>query len=271
MITIADYERCADEFCHIFDQLGERVVAILLYGSVARGSIRPGESDVLDSAIVFADSEIQEEYRFYRLLDVMLEGCDYLRHSGLPYNHPFHYYTQSEFCKAYDAFYIPSWKTDAFSKVLVGHDVRPAVSTVDTDFLLTRGSFFAFRTFILQNLTAFLAQSAPARSEINRVITIIHRFELYMTTLACFAYGVEVEVSAALEKVINLFPGLDEQRLRRVCEYRYRGHQNISLNELRNMVEWTLASAETLHYNVTAQLKSRGDWQNLLDELITYE
>ncbi len=271
MITIADYEKCIEGFCHIFAKLGESVVAILLYGSVARGRIRPGQSDVLDATIVLADSEIREERRFYPLLDVMLEGCNHLAHSGLPYKHPFHYYTQDEFCNAHDAFYLQTYKVDAFSKVLAGRDVRPTVNTIDADFLLTRGSFFALRAFILQTLTAFLAHSAPTRPDIHQMITAIRRFGLYMPALACFACGVEVDISTALDTAIKLFPGLDEERLRRVCEFRRRAHQNVTMDELRAMAEWTLASAEQLHYSVTDLLKNYGNWQSFLEELVVYE
>src|SRR5438477_12993298 len=93
--TVQDYDLAVQEFLADMARLGEDVASVLLYGSIARGDVVAGESDLMD-AHVFLQSEVfQEKARFLQCLEVMVISCQRLSQTGLPF-HPYHYFSLDE-------------------------------------------------------------------------------------------------------------------------------------------------------------------------------
>ncbi len=127
-IELVDYRRAVEGFKADMSQAGEAVVSILLYGSVARGDISPGRSDLLD-AYVFLDEQVfEDKEQFIATMEVMAGACEKMGCSGIPF-HPFHYFGLDEIgCTP--ALYLPSWSSDAFSMVVAGEDVRSEIGSL---------------------------------------------------------------------------------------------------------------------------------------------
>jgi len=258
VITEGDYERCARQFCSVFDPLGEQVVSILLYGSMARGEIKPGKSDVLDAAVIFKDLTSSGEQEFYRKLDTMLQACQGLAESGLPHEHQFHYYTEDEFCHVHDPVFTPSWHTNECSSVLSGQDIRRRAGSDAIDAGTMRGAFFALRMSLTRDLASFLVN--PKQPSIRRqAIAAIRKAGLYVATLACFACGADGEVSRAAENLAKLFPAICIEDLQAIQDFRKRRSSDISYGELSIAAKLTLVVIEQIHVEVTAWLGRRGE------------
>jgi tRNA nucleotidyltransferase (CCA-adding enzyme) len=107
--NVEDYDRAVQEFVANMRRLGADVVSVLLYGSIARGSVVPGESDLLDAQVFLRDEVFQTKERFLNVLETMVESFQRLSRTGIPF-HPFLYFSLAE-ASCSPALYTENWQS----------------------------------------------------------------------------------------------------------------------------------------------------------------
>lgn len=246
------YVACIDSFKKSCASLGDDVVSLLLYGSLARGDVTPGRSDILDAVVVLRSEVLEDEQRFYDALKVMLDANRDLSVSGLPF-HPFHYFTKEEMGRCYSARYIESWQSNRFSQVLAGEDIRAQIRSVDSDLSFTRGCFFgARRTF--QRL--WRSRNRPRDDHWkNDVLREITRFVKIIPLLACFACEAPVDASQAIDMIGTLLPEIGAEPFRFLDEFRRDESARLSIAQVESALLKTLKLNEALSNAVAARLR----------------
>ena len=106
-VTAADYHTLMDGFVRDLASLGQDLVSVYVYGSVARGNVRPGTSDVGDAYVFLRQRVLEDREAFLSAMRTMTEACRAMARSGLP-AHAHHYYGDQEL-RYVPAGFLCSW------------------------------------------------------------------------------------------------------------------------------------------------------------------
>jgi len=203
--SVSTYWSCLSTVLGILQRLGPDLVSVLLYGSMARNEIRPGESDVLDVFVVLADTALSDQERFKAALLCMTEASVFLSTTGFPF-HPFHYHSLSELRDGFSAAYDPLWHSDRTSQVVWGYDLRRFMKTTQTS------RSFAGR--LVWNLVLMMRRLSGCDDRTNRAtptgindaVKSIQRIGALFPLYLCFAHDVWVSGHEALEVAAAFLP-----------------------------------------------------------------
>lgn len=246
--SLADYDDCVNLLKDASLVLGGDVLSILLYGSLAIGTVKPGASDVLDAIVIVADDVIDDEQKYERAMGVFSTVCVKIACKGLPF-HPFHYYSRTEFAKRYPAFYQRQWITDGYSKVASGLDVRTEITGSDYDWKLLEESYFAQR-LLVQRIAHYIANPDSIIANKSGAFAALANFVRFSPRLACVTLGehvVEQQMLAALTKHI---PSLDTESLTSLREM--AKSESGTADDISRAMELALSLSEALHASILA-------------------
>lgn len=207
MTTRSAYDDCLELLLRTCRQLGPDVVAsVVLYGSMARGAVRPGESDVLDALVILQDAVLQDPGVYASVTGALVGVCREIALSGLRF-HPFRYLTVSELARV-PAFELPCWRSDRFSRTVLGEDLRGRIASVDADLVFLRGAFFAGRRTI-QATGSYLAADVSPGAQAAACTRAVMLLTKILPARACAACGDHADASEALERCARVLPGFD--------------------------------------------------------------
>ena len=82
-LTLADYEQAIDGFAARLAELGDDVLSVFLFGSMARGEAVAGYSD-LDFWIFLATAVFHDETRFKTALHTIIDAHHQMGQRGIP-------------------------------------------------------------------------------------------------------------------------------------------------------------------------------------------
>lgn len=251
MITFEHYQEALDQFKRGCDSLGERVISVILFGSMARGEISPGESDILDAIVILHDGVFADKAEFCLTLGGLVQACKDLESSGIPF-HPFIYYSQSEFRQRFLSYF-----SLRHGKVLLGRDIREPSRTGDRDGSLNQLIFFGYRRLAqraIQLGDLHMTDQTAARSTVEW-------FLKSMFTAAAFACGRETFYPESVQVVRNLLPKLNLENLDAVIAF--KGAEAPTAAEAREAVLQAVAIAEDLNYLLEKRLRSSDQWKHI--------
>lgn len=254
--TLADYDRCLDDLCSACDDLGDRVVSVLLCGSMAIGSVRPGHSDVLDALVVLDDKVLDERREFSRVILRLRRASKKIKSRGLPF-HPFHYYFQSELNGWYPYAFEPQWHDDGFSAVSAGADTRYLIRCDPTVADISRGMFYVQR-LSTQRLAYFIRNPEALRQRRSMAYKKLCQFARISPRLACVMLGTNVVEQQMVDALRGLLPDFDFdglERIRAFCKsFLADAPEDVFLASMREALELN----ERLHDCVVTKLKLQG-------------
>lgn len=204
-VTEADYQKTLDVFLQDLNQIDDRVLSVVLYGSMAKSTVRPGKSDVLD-AILFLDSQLTENKgRFLYLLEVMTTACEHIAESGLPFKHPFAWYFSDELQQ------LPVPDTaemadDIATKVVFGEDVRDRVQASDAGRTVFCKLFFLSYRYLQSELCVFQARNSLSDDDLSILHYLLRFFGKGLPQSICAAFGKIVPTLHAVRTIKELAP-----------------------------------------------------------------
>jgi hypothetical protein len=206
--TLEEYWRAVDSFVTAMGRLGDDVRGILLWGSLARGDVVPGQSDLLDALVVVRRGLLEQPADFARVVLQILAACAPLTESGLPMAHPPMLYREEELGD-FDPVFGPTLVAPDASRLLAGEDLRPRVRFSDEGQAAARCAFFSMRRRFLDRLAVFLpplALSEPHQKMLfDRLVDLRRSFPV----MACAALGRPVSQTQALADLRQALPDLD--------------------------------------------------------------
>ncbi|MET0621841.1 MAG: hypothetical protein ABW250_02565 [Pyrinomonadaceae bacterium] len=253
-IELSDYGRALEVFEADMGRAGEDVVSILLYGSVARGDISPGRSDLLDAYVFLDERVFDDRERFIAALEVMAGACERLALSGIPF-HPFHYFGMDEIGRT-PALYLPSWSSDSFSRALAGEDVRAQIGSSAASREAAAASFFEARRSMGHGLARYYNKEELTELDRERVMHGLVSLKKHITIMACLALGRWVEATRAVGELEEALPGLDTGVLKVVAARREVPPAHLDEGELRTLIREMLTFVEDLHDRLVARLRA---------------
>jgi predicted nucleotidyltransferase len=240
--TKEDYQRVADDFVQDMSKLGDDAVSVILYGSLVRGDVRPGQSDIMDAFLFLRHEVFQDKARYLRVLDVMIEASERLSRNGIPF-HPFFYWDDVSPMPA--IFYL-TFVSDKSSKPVLGADLRPGLRCSPASVAFARTVFFEFRRQGHQGVF-YLSKEKWDDKDVAGVLNILNSARKYLAMMACWALDLWValpDTAAALQKAL---PHVDISVLGRIEAALASPEAVPDVEKLREMFMQTFELIENLH------------------------
>jgi hypothetical protein len=246
-VTRADYDRALSGFVTRMSSLGKDLQSIVLYGSLARSDLRPGKSDLLDAYIFFSQRALERLDGYRRVVTQLVDACKALAESGLPYQHPAHYYGDEE--TAYlPAEFLPELMSDEYSTVLWGSDVRASFRTDDA---IAAARFEEFRQYAILPMAGYLV---PVELSPEERVSLAKQLDLWFRKLlpasACAATGEPVPGPAAVGTLRELFPDVDLTVLDAIKDLREASKGPPGADDLRALLRKGLVLTEELYRRI---------------------
>jgi predicted nucleotidyltransferase len=241
-ITIETYQNALDDFLRDLGPIRDDVVSVFLFGSMARGEVRPGHSDIMD-ALVFLRLEVFEEReRFLRCLEIMVEISADLARRGLLY-HPFNYWVEPA---SMSAMFLPPFRSEQSSKIVLGEDIRPLTGSTPESFSFARQAFFEARRRALP-MAYFLGKPELTEEDCQYICGALINARKYFPMFACMAFDIWVGESEIFDELKNALPGVDMSAFDEIKAVRDYPEHLIEAEELRGLVRRTFVLIESLH------------------------
>jgi len=253
-VTVEDYQHALEGFLEDMRRLGDSVVSVLLYGSLARGDIRPGQSDLMDAYVFLKEEVFEDKDDFLRAIEVMVNACKKLSRSGLPFHHPFHYYSMDEI-KRLPAVFLPTLRSNRSSRVILGEDIRNQMGASHAGQLVACASFFEVRRLFCLPLSRYLHKiplTEQDRGEISAGLTYIRK---YIPLSACFALGVHVEESEAIA-VLSRIVDVNVDVIEQIKSFQ-RSMDRKPDEEIREILRKALEFVEMLHREICLRIQNK--------------
>ncbi|HEX8139750.1 MAG TPA: hypothetical protein VF544_19470 [Pyrinomonadaceae bacterium] len=254
-ITLADYERALDGFIADVAAMEDAAESLLLFGSMARGEVNPGQSDMMDAYIVLRPEVFEKKERFLASLESMLKSCDRLGSTGIPF-HPFAYIGSDE------VEYLPARAFSLFpfeplTKVVWGKNVLTGITDdTPTNHVLNRTRFFEARTIVHFQLAPYLYRESLTERECREIVPVLLavRKNTYMAYMALTDRS--PDKLAPINELVEMLPGLDTSVVKRIEVLKERLSTSLDTEEVRRLVKDALLFIEDLHARVLARLNA---------------
>ena len=246
-----DYWRVLDSFVDAMSGLGEDLVSILLWGSLARGEAVPGKSDVLDLVVVVRRGLLEERQGFQHVVERIVTACGPVERSGLPYSHPPFLYAEEELGNLEDLYRLTLVSPHS-SRVLSGSDVRPAVPCVAEAQAVASCAFFAMLRRFVHPFTIFLHSAALSPREQAAITTLLGQIRSNLPVQACAALGRPSNQADALLSLRQALPDFDFGIFDELAALRRGERTPDGPEELRDLLRRTFEAAEALGERIQA-------------------
>ena len=263
-ITVEDYEAALDAFLADIQELGSDLLSVLLYGSLARGDIRPGRSDIMDAYVYLRRDVFESREKFIRALEIMTDASIRLSQSELPY-HPFHYFSEDEL-NCLPAVYGPTWKRDERT-VVAGEDVRSRIDSTPATVSVARVSFFNTRRTMGYFLSQYL-QKEFKPGECEKVAKSLVSLKKHLLPMACAVVDIWTVTSESISELQKALPGLDVSVLQSIDKLARVEPDELNPNEVRQTLRETLLFMEDLRERLLIQLSAKESLDSALSGLM---
>src|SRR5688572_16078416 len=138
--TARDYDLVLDGLLDDVKRMADAVSSVVLFGSMARGDVLPGHSDMMDVYIFLKPELFNDKEGFLSALEVMAEACEKIADRSPGPFHPFFYWDELDPVPA-------TFNLDlaVHSKVLFGEDIRSKIKTTAASRKVAQTAFFEMR------------------------------------------------------------------------------------------------------------------------------
>lgn len=248
MTSIATYEAALRDGLGILSAAGADVVSVLLYGSMARGDVRPGKSDVLDAFVFLGPETFADRERFATTLQTMVDACERLSRSGLPF-HPFLYWGVDE---PIPAVILSACKEENLSRIVTGEDIREGISATPASRAAAQTAFFEARR-LGYPLMSLAQQSSLDKHEVAAAARGLAEIHKYVTLLACLALGVDASTPHAVQRLNETVPGVRMDVLAELEGLRDRDPDELDGKQLLELLRRALAWVEEINDEIVTR------------------
>jgi hypothetical protein len=246
-VTVDDYQRAVDDFVEgLRDSLGDDLVSIILYGSLARQECKPGQSDLLDAYVYLKNEVFSDKEKFFKAFETMVRACNRLLLTGLPYQHPFQYWSEDEL-EHIPALYRAHLESDALSTVLFGKDVRPHMSCTEAELAVAKVSFFEARR-MGHHLTIYLRKQELTEDDCEKMLAGVKLLVKFLPGIACVSLDILTGPNQAIPSLLKALPDLDAASAQNIEAFIQKRTVTLAeAEDLREILRQTLSFIEDLH------------------------
>jgi predicted nucleotidyltransferase len=249
MKPTAEYKNALANFTAAIEEAPD-VAAVYLYGSMAREEIVPGQSDI-DFWVFVRDEAFADEAAFSKMLNGLAQAGACLAESNIPDFHAFCYYALSE-ANWLPAALVPNLQSDASSRLILGDDIRPRMSSSEASRYAHKTSYFAdMRQHMFLPLTPYL-QPVVLDEKAARQILGALKYVKYVAEAACAALAVYPGELEAINKLKELLPQVDTAVIKEIESFRIHYTAERDRDMLQVILLKALTFIESIHLQIRA-------------------
>jgi len=256
--TVADYDNALKGFLDAVELMKSDVISVLLFGSMARGDVRPGHSDVLDAFVFFEPRVFEDREQFLKDLEIMVTACDGLAQTGLHY-HPFIYWENVDLI---GALFLPACRSPGSSQIVFGKEMRQTVDASPESRFLSGKMFFASRRYGHQ-LVYLLSKPELTARDLARITEELIRAQKTLPLWVCFTMGIWPGEADAIREFRQAFPELDFSVIDKVKTMRDQ-KDSPDPEYLRQLLREMLDFVEAVHDRLIVKLTEVGSTERTL-------
>jgi predicted nucleotidyltransferase len=253
-VTTETYQRALSDFLNSLHEMEEDVTGVLLFGSLVRDEVSPGRSDIMDAFVFLREEVFRDRERYLNALRIMAGCCERLGDSGIPF-HPFFYWDASE---PLSAMFLPPFRSEQYSRVIMGSDVRPRLRSSAAGRAYAGKAFFAARRKG-HALSAYLSKQELTGEDRKRIAAALLSGRKYFPLLACLALDRWVGESEMVRELEETFPDLETAVLNRCKILRTEPDTINDSGLLLELLRGMLVFVESLHERITGRLRDAGE------------
>lgn len=253
IVTVEDYRRSLEIFLSGIDKVREDIASVLLFGSMVRGDIKPGSSDIMDAAIFLKQEVFEDQERFTNVLEKMVELCQQLSQLGLPFD-PFIYWHEAD---PIPTVLLQDWSSNLSSRVICGEDTRPAMRDSESSKRVAKASFFETRRSG-HPMAEYLEKEFLCKDDMKKIIDFLISSKKRIPRKACLALdiwfdAVEIECIKGLATALQ---DLDIGIFEKIENLRTCPAHSVQSDDLRKLLRETLNFIENLHDKIIASIRT---------------
>ncbi len=208
--TVRDYDVVLDGLLEDVRRMSEVVSSVVLFGSMARGDVLPGHSDMMDVYIFLKPDAFDEKNRFLSALEVMAEACEKIANASPGPFHPFFYWKEGDPVPA--TFHLD---LAVHSKVIFGHDNRSGIETSPSSSSVARTAFFEIRR-LGSPLMTYLEKNDLTEQDRHAIFNLLMTIKRDLPMLALMAVNIWVVQKESIQALTNAFPDINIEVLNRI-------------------------------------------------------
>ena len=239
-VTLEDYERAIEGFARELARLGDSLVSVYLYGSAARGTVKPGTSD-LDFDVYLRRGVFEDREAFLDAVKAMVGACGNIASSGVRYEHPCAYWADDEL-RYLDPAFLPSLLSGKESRLIAGSDIRGRFP----DPVILGSSALNEMLYYVYSLSSFLKPGELTPQERAGLVGGIDFTRKVIPQFACGEAGEPAVWEEAPRTLARLFPDIDLSVLEDAAALRDAGDAVLSAEELKRLLRRCLVLIEEL-------------------------
>lgn len=208
--TARDYDLVLDGLLEDVKRMADVVSSVVLFGSMARGDVLPGHSDMMDVYIFIKPDVFDDKERFLSALEVMAEACEKIADRSPGPFHPFFYWNELDPVPA-------TFNLDlaVHSKVIFGEDIRSKIETTAASSRVAQTAFFEMRR-LGSPLMSYLQKKDLTEQDRQAIFNLLMTIKRDLPMLALMVIDIWVVQKESIEALKNAFPDINVEVLDRI-------------------------------------------------------
>lgn len=209
--TVSDYDGVLAGLLEDVRRMEDAVTSVVLFGSMARGDVQPGHSDMMDVYILLKQELFDDKSRFLDALDVMADACEKIADQAPGPFHPFFFWNENDPVPA-------TFNLDitVHSKVVFGRDIRPRIRTTPASRMVAQTAFFEMRR-LGAPLMVYLNEPELSRDACLAVINLLMAIKRDLPMLALMVLDIWVVQKESIPMLRKTVPDIDTDVLDRIA------------------------------------------------------
>jgi hypothetical protein len=248
--SVKDYDDILDGLLADVERAGDAVSSVVLFGSMARGDVLPGHSDVMDVFMFLKPDLFGDKARFLETLEVMAEACEKIADRSPGPFHPFFYWSETDPIPATFALDIT-----VHSKVVLGEDIRSRLHTTAPGRLVARTSFFEMRRLGLP-LMAYLHKEELTEQDCQAIFNLLMAIKRDLPMLALMVLDIWVVQKESIPALRETFPDIDSDVLEKIVAIQHGQAERTAPHVLRATLREAMVFVESLNDRLVAYVNA---------------
>jgi predicted nucleotidyltransferase len=247
--TVKDYHFVVDGLIEDVRRIGDDVRSVVLFGSVVRGDVIAGQSDLMDAYIFLRHEVFEDKQRFLNAIEALSEAFDRIGERAPGPFHPFFYWDEIDPVPATFKHELTS-----VSKVMFGDDLRDRIKATAESRATARTSFFEMRRLGSQ-MMAYLRKKDLTEDDCQTIFRVLIGIRRDMPISACMALNIWVGQMEAIRELEKALPGLDMKAIESIAMLQRQPQPTADPERVRDVLKQVVALVEDLNTRIIDKVK----------------
>jgi len=248
--TVKDYHLAVEGLVEDVSRLGEDVSSVILFGSVARGDVIAGQSDLMDAYLFLRHGVFEDKARFLRALEVLSEAFDRIAEKAPGPFHPFFYWDERDPVPA-----TFNYELTTVSEVVLGEDIRERIKSTGPSRRAARTAFFEMRRLGAQ-MMVFLRKKELSEDECQAIFRVLIGIRRDLPISACMTLNIWVGQHDAIRELEQALPGLDTGAIESIAWLQRQPQPTADPEQVRGVLNQVVRFVEELNDRLLDKLKN---------------